>query len=121
MGHGDQLVLADRNFRRTASDFVVRLGEVGVAQAARAILSVFPLDTFVPSPVGRMQVGDDPATVPKGAKELLDIAIAAEGRPLEFEVIPRMDFYDFASAAFAVVHTLEDEGYNDFLFTKGVV
>jgi L-fucose mutarotase len=122
MGHGDELVLADRNFPAYSMGLpVVRLGEVGVVRAARALFSVFPLDTFVPHPLARMQKGDDPAAVPAAAAKVLQLAIDAEERVLEFEVIPRLDFYERASGAFAVVHTLEDEGYNDFVLTKGVV
>ena len=44
MGHGDQLALVDRNYPAAASGRpVIRLGEVTVARALTAILSVFPL------------------------------------------------------------------------------
>ena len=48
MGHGDQLLLCDRNYPAVASGQpVLRLGEVSVLRAAQAIFSVFPLDSFV--------------------------------------------------------------------------
>ena len=53
MGHGDELILCDTNFpadsvaRRTALGRLLRIDGVSAARAARAILSVFPLDTFV--------------------------------------------------------------------------
>ena len=62
MGHGDVLLLVDRNYPAAASGKpVVRLGEVSVLRAATAILSVFPLDSFVDHPLERMEVDDDPA------------------------------------------------------------
>ena len=44
MGHGDKLVLADANFpAHSMNKNVVRLDGVNINEAARAILSVFPL------------------------------------------------------------------------------
>ncbi len=122
MGHGDQLVIADRNFPAYATGRpVIRLGEVTITRAVRAVLSVFPLDTFVPHPLERMIVADDPALTTTRGEEILDAAIAAEGRTLEWGLIPRFEFYTRAANAYAVIHTLETEGYNDFILTKGVV
>src|SRR3546814_14726943 len=62
MGHGDDLVLCDANFpaeaiaRRTTTGRLVRLDGVGIRRAAKAILSVLPLDAFVEQPVLRMEV-----------------------------------------------------------------
>ena len=48
MGHGDQLLLVDRNYPAAASGKpVVRLGEITVTRAAEAILGVLPLDRFI--------------------------------------------------------------------------
>ena len=52
MGHGDRLVLCDANFpAHSLNPLVVRLDGIDIPRAAKAILSVFPLDSFVPSPV----------------------------------------------------------------------
>jgi L-fucose mutarotase len=122
MGHGNELVLVDRNFPAVATGRpVIRLGGVTIGQAASAILSVFPLDTFIDHPVERMEADNDPTIVPDAATELLQIARASHGSSLEFGVVPRFDFYDRASAAFAVVQTLDDRPYGDFILHKGVV
>ena len=64
MGHGDEIVLADANF--TADSLaalspqgrpVIRLPGIDVVRASKAVLSLFPLDTFVERPVAFMQVG----------------------------------------------------------------
>ena len=62
MGHGDDLVICDTNFpadavaRQTALGRLLRIDNVTAARAARAILSVLPLDSFVDNPALRMQI-----------------------------------------------------------------
>jgi L-fucose mutarotase len=121
MGHGDELLLVDRNYPAAASGRpVVRLGPASVTAAAAAILSVFPLDRFVERPVERMEVDDDPAVVGESQAEVL--AIARRGWPeLEFGIVPRLDFYHRAQNAYAVVHTLDARPYGCFILRKGVV
>jgi L-fucose mutarotase len=121
MGHGDQLVIADRNFPAASQGApVVRLA-VDAATAFEAILSVFPLDTYIYRPVARMGAQDDPEHVTAIQTGILAIATRHHGSPLEFEAIPRMSFYDRAKAAYAVVQTLETAPYCDFILTKGVI
>jgi L-fucose mutarotase len=122
MGHGDQLLLVDRNYPAAASGKpVVRLGEVGVVRAARAILSVFPLDSFVETPLERMEVDDDPSIVTPNQEAVLKLAREGHDAGLEFGIIPRLEFYERAKHAFAVVHTLESQPYGCFLLQKGVI
>ena len=122
MGHGDQLLLVDRNYPAAASGKpVIRLGEVGVLRAAKAILSVYPLDSFVDHPLERMEVEDDPIKTTSLQDGLLELAKEAENRDLEYGVIPRLNFYERAKNAYAVVHTLEDQPYGCFILQKGVI
>lgn len=122
MGHGDRLLLVDRNYPAAASGRpVVRLGEVGVVRAARAILSVLPLDTFIDHPLERMEVDDDPLLTTAAQDALLELARESEGRTLDYGVIPRLEFYARAREAFAVVHTLDAEPYGCFVLHKGVI
>ena len=122
MGHGDQLLLVDRNYPATASGKpVIRLGEASIPRAAQAILSVFPLDAFIAHPLERMEVDDDPAKTTSTQDALLELARASEGRDLEFGVIPRLSFYDRAKSAYAVVHTLDAQPYGCFILHKGVI
>ena len=61
MGHGDELALVDRNYPATStSQRLVRLDGADTAAAARAILSLLPLDTFVDEPLLRMEVVGSP-------------------------------------------------------------
>lgn len=122
MGHGDQLLLVDRNYPAAASGKpVIRLGEAGILRAAQAILSVFPLDTFIAHPLERMEVDDDPVKTTSTQDALLELARASEGRDLDYGVIPRLSFYERAKAAYAVVHTLDAQPYGCFILHKGVI
>jgi L-fucose mutarotase len=122
MGHGDVLMLVDRNYPAVASGRpVVRLGEVSVLRAARAILSVFPLDSFVEHPLERMEVDNDPTKMTSTQEVLLALASEYEGRQLEYGVVPRLEFYERAKSAFAVVHTLDTVPYGCFFLQKGVI
>ena len=122
MGHGDQLLLVDRNYPAAASGKpVLRLGEIGVERAVRAILSVMPLDTFLDHPLERMEVDGDPSIVAPVQAAVLEVARSQHPEPLEFGVVPRLSFYERAKEAFAVVHTLEDQPYGCFILHKGVI
>lgn len=122
MGHGDQLVVADRNYPVYSSGRpVVRMGDVGVVRTLTAVLSVFPLDTYVHHPLERMEVEDDPGLVAPIQLEVLNLVRAKYLPEIEFGVVPRLEFYERARSARAVIHTLESEPYGCFILTKGVV
>jgi L-fucose mutarotase len=122
MGHGDRLLLVDRNYPAAASGKpVIRLGEVSITRAASAILSVLPLDSFVDHPLERMEVDDDPSVTTPVQDELLALASGSEGRALEYGVVPRLEFYARARDAYAVVHTLDALPYGCFILQKGVI
>lgn len=122
MGHGDQLLLVDRNYPAAASGKpVIRLGEVTTARAVTAILSVFPLDSFVERPLARMEVDNDPAIITDAQTAVLAIANDTMVTPIEFDIVPRFDFYERAKSVYAVVHTLDAKPYGCFILQKGVV
>ena len=122
MGHADQLALVDRNFpAASAGRPVIRLGEVGVVRALGAILSVFPLDSFVERPLERMEVDDDPSIVTSNQSAVLQAASAAHGAPLDYGIIPRLDFYERVRNVSVVIHTLEAQPWGCFILQKGVV
>ena len=87
----------------------------------RAILSLFPLDSFVDHPVTRMQVVGDPDEIPEVQQEFQAIVDAAEGRSLPMGSIERFAFYGAARQAFAVVQTGETRPYGCVLLKKGVI
>ena len=67
MGHGDELIIVDANFPDTAhAERLVRLDGNSATDALSVILSVLPLDTFIPAPCATMAPvdgGPEPAVV----------------------------------------------------------
>ena len=56
MGHGDDLVLADANFPATTmARRLIRMDGVPGPRLLKAILSVLPIDDFVPDPAVRIE------------------------------------------------------------------
>jgi len=127
MGHGDDLALVDANHPAeriagaTTSGRLVRLPGLDMARAARAILSLLPVDDFEPDPVRRMQVVGDPAAVPEVQREVQAEIDRIAGRPLAMAGIERFDFYAAAEQAFAVVQVGDARPYGCFLIRKGVI
>src|SRR5438477_2878392 len=86
MGHGDDLVICDTNFpadataRQTVLGRLLRIDNVTSARAARAILSVLPLDSFVDKPALRMEVVGQPGEIPPVQAEVQDEIDSAQGR-----------------------------------------
>jgi L-fucose mutarotase len=127
MGHGDEVVICDANFpadsvaRATVLGKLLRIDGADAASAVRAVLSVLPLDTFVDHPALRMEVVDEPNTIPVVQREAQAEVNAAEGRDLTFGSIERFAFYERAKAAYCVIATGERRGYGCFVFKKGVL
>jgi L-fucose mutarotase len=94
---------------------------VSAARAVDAVLSVMPLDSFVPDPAMRMEVTGDPLAVPPVQQEVQAAIDRAVGRRQPLVGIERFAFYDRAAEAFAIVVTGERRHYGCFLFKKGVL
>jgi len=122
MGHGDELALVDRNFPATSkARRLARLDGTDVCTAGRAVLSLFPLDTFTDEPVARMEVVGAPDRVPEVQSDFHKMAEEIEGRAISVGSLERFAFYGRAADAFAVIATSEARPYGCFLLTKGVV
>ncbi|KMO20473.1 RbsD/FucU family protein [Methylobacterium platani] len=127
MGHGDDLLICDVNHpaasiaRHTVHGRVIDMAGCDLGRAAEAILSVMPLDTFVPSPVTRMTVVGDPDRLMPVHARMQAVVDRAEGRPVPFAALERFAFYEAARQAFAVVRTADPGPYGCFILRKGVV
>ena len=127
MGHGDVLILADTNFpsdsvaRATVTGKLLRMDNLTSAEAARAILSVYPLDTFVDDFAGRMEMVGSASDVPPVQAEVQAEIDRAECRARPMQSIERFAFYDMAREAYAVIQTGERRFYGCFMFRKGVI
>ncbi|MCR5223281.1 MAG: fucose isomerase [Lachnospiraceae bacterium] len=125
MGHADRIVISDGNFPAESvgkNGIVVRLDGHGVPEVLDAILTVFPLDTYVEHPVNLMEVmKGDPVETPiwdTYAKILKD---HDERGDKMIGHIERFAFYEETAAAYAVVVTGESALYANIMLQKGVV
>ena len=127
MGHGDMLIMSDTNFpasaiaHQTVAGELLRMENLTAAEAAEAVLSVLPLDTFVDDFAARMEVVGDPNAQPPVQKEVQAAVDAAEGAPRPMVSVERFAFYDMARKAYAVIQTGERRFYGCFMFRKGVI
>ncbi len=127
MGHGDDLALVDANHpaetiaAATTSGRLIRLPGLTMERAARAIISVLPIDDFEPEPLRRMQVVGDAAAIPAVQAAVQREIDAALGRPAPLAGIERFAFYEAARRAFAVVQVGDPRPYGCFLLRKGVI
>lgn len=122
MGHGDEIVIADGNFPAASiARRLVRADGHGVPPVLEAVLTLFPLDIYVPKPVALMQLvpGD---TVKTPIWDEYRKIVRASGEPFtDFEHVERFAFYERAKAAYAVVATGESALYANIILKKGVV
>ncbi len=133
MGHGDELVIADSNFPATsvadaaaAGKTTARLirmdGHSGPA-VLEAVLTLFPVDTYVPKPAVLMSRVEEDKTGPEPpiwsiySRQLN----AAEHRSVGIECIERFAFYARAKHAFCVIATGESAQYANIILKKGVI
>ena len=127
MGHGDVLIVADTNFPsdsiagETVLGDLLRMDNLTAGEAIEAILSVYPLDTFVDDFAGRMEIVDGPDEVPPVQQEVQAVIDAAEGLPRPMVGIERFAFYDMAKESYAVIQTGERRFYGCFMLRKGVI
>lgn len=127
MGHGDDVIICDTNFpadsvaRQTVLGKLLRIDNVTAARAARAVLSVMPLDSFVEHPALRMEIVGKPKEVPDVQAEVQAEIDRAEGRSWPMGSIERFAFYDLARKAYCVIVTGERRFYGCFAFKKGVI
>ncbi len=127
MGHGDDVILCDTNFpadsvaRQTVIGKLLRIDNVSAARAARAVLSVMPLDSFVEKPAGRMEIVGKPNEIPPVQQEVQAEIDKAEGKSWPMGSIERFAFYDLAKKAYCVIQTGETRFYGCFVFKKGVI
>lgn len=127
MGHGDDLVICDVNHpavtiaKETTYGKLVDMPGCNLLTAAEAILSLMPLDTFVPAPVARMQVVGDPGKVLPLFDAMQATCARCDGRPIALNPLERFDFYATAKKAFAIIRTSDSGPYGCFILKKGVI
>ena len=121
MGHGDEIALVDGNYpglehgRR-----LIRLDGHGVIRVLDAVLSVLPIDDFVPQAIFRATVRQDRDAVDPVHAEM--IACCARHVP-DIRVVPLLpaEFYERVKQAHALIQTSERRLYGNIILRKGVI
>ena len=125
MGHGDTLVIADGNFPAASvgrDATVIRYDAVGVTPLLEAILTLFPLDTYVEKPVSLMAIvpGDNVKTPIWDEYKAILAESDTRGEDM-VDYVERFAFYEKAKKAYLVIATSESALYANIILQKGVV
>ena len=122
MGHGDRFILSDANFPSYShTNKLYRMDGLNIPQAAEAILSHFPLDSFIEYPVLRMEIDGKPDEINEVHQDLIDTVHRIAGSNWKVGSIERQKFYVEAKKTMAVITTTDARPYGCFIFTKGVL
>lgn len=122
MGHGDEIVIGDCNFPAVSmGKRCVRADGLKATGLLDAILTLFPLDTFVDAPVSLMNIvpgtfnGDPPIWA--DFKQIIN-----KYEPnMNIQYIERFEFYEKSRQAFATVQTGENALYACIILKKGIL
>lgn len=125
MGHSDRLVIADGNFPAESmgkNAIVIRCDGHSATDVLDAILTLFPLDTYVEKPVNLMQVmpGDTVETPIWDEYKAIIAKHDARGADTVGQ-IERFEFYEQAKTAYAIIATGEGALYANVMLQKGVI
>lgn len=125
MGHSDRLVISDGNFPAESmgkNAIVIRCDGHGVPELLDAILQVFPLDTYVDTPVNLMEVMPGDTVETPIWDTYKEIIAKYDGRGANaVGNIERFRFYEEAKEAYAILATGESALYANIMLQKGVV
>lgn len=119
MGHGDEICIGDGNFPgQRVNERCLRADGHGVPELLKAILQLFPLDTYEKPVYIMAKTPGDTVETPiwDEYKEII--------KPYtneEMEQVERFAFYEKAKNAYAVVMTGESALYANVILKKGVV
>ena len=124
MGHSDRLVIADGNFPSESMGkdaIVIRCDGHGVPELLDAILTVFPLDTYVEKPVNLMQVveGDNVETPIWDTYNQIVSKHDQRGTDA-IGTIERFAFYEQSKSCYGIIATGEKSMYANVMLQKGV-
>ncbi|MDQ0318804.1 L-fucose mutarotase [Pararhizobium capsulatum DSM 1112] len=121
MGHGDEIALVDGNYPgEEHGRRLIRLDGHPLIPVLDAILSVLPIDDFVPAAIFRATVKQDLEALNPVHQEI--VACCARHEPGQ-KVTPLLgtDFYPRVRAAHTVVQTSEARLYGNVILRKGVI
>ncbi|MCR9108977.1 RbsD/FucU domain-containing protein [Marivita sp. XM-24bin2] len=127
MGHGDEIVIADRNYPATWSAGGCLVKEViqypghDAPTVIDLITQLMPLDNFHTHSVLRMEIDNEPDTMSDAHKEVWGVLKPRLPEGGILSSLERQAFYRRAGGSFAVVQCSEDRPFGCFILRKGVV
>ncbi|GCB73178.1 fucose mutarotase isoform X1 [Scyliorhinus torazame] len=127
MGHGDEIVLADANFPTSSvcrsGPTEIRVDGLKIPELLKAILKLFPLDTYVSFPAAVMALvhEDEVKGLQTPVWDKYMELLSSVGFEKKLEVVERFKFYERAKNSFAVVATGETALYGNLILRKGVI
>jgi L-fucose mutarotase len=122
MGHGDEIAIVDANFPALGmAKRLIRLDGHDAVRVTDAILSLMPLDRFVPAEAAiRMEVVGDPHAVPPVCATFQEV-MDRRDPGYKLARLERFAFYERAKACFAIVATGERRLYGNIILKMGVI
>ena len=123
MGHGDEIVISDANFpAQNYGKRVIRAEGVSGCEMLDAVLSLFPLDTYVDENFIIMELvpGDVGKVDPVIWGEYERIANKHD-KNVRIGKMERFAYYDRAKEAYAVIATGEEAIYANIILKKGII
>lgn len=125
MGHSDRIVIADGNFPAESmgkNAIVLRADGHSATEMLDAILTVFPLDTYVENPVHLMQVmPGDKVETPIWDEYKAIVKKHDDRGENAFGEYERFEFYEEAKKCYAIIATGESALYANLILQKGVI
>ncbi len=125
MGHSDRIVIADGNFPAESmgkNAIVLRADGHSATEMLDAILTVFPLDTYVENPVRLMQVmPGDKVETPIWDEYKAIVKKHDDRGENAFGEYERFEFYEEAKKCYAIIATGESALYANLILQKGVI
>lgn len=122
MGHGDEIVIVNANFPAVSNARrLVRCDGSTAVQVLDAVLRFFPLDTFVPCPAALMDVASGETNAPEIWAEFQAAIKRNEPWVQNYETLNRVEFYERARQAYAIVTTGERRRYANIILKKGII
>ena len=121
MGHGDEIVFADAHFPgESHNDFVIRADGLLIPDLLEAVLPLFELDSYVPTPVIMMNAVEGDTLDSSIEQKYLDVIHLTNPNVKTVLKIDRFDFYERAKKAFVIVMTGDTAKYANVILKKGV-
>ena len=121
MGHGDEIAIVDANYPGdSAGPELIRLDGVSATDVLDAVLTLMPLDTFVPEQAFGMAVVDQPnsrVAIHDDFQKLIE----KHEKGMNLSLVERFSFYERVHDAYAIVQTGERRLYGNIILKKGII